>query len=101
MNHLRSDSGSNGLTAKESSPLLGNRPILIFSAMRFTREYPEAVGPNVALRASTRISDARPCRCISRRQAHFPAAALQLQRFLRDHETAHQGREEYFRCIPS
>jgi hypothetical protein len=31
MNHLRSDSGSNGLTAKDSSPLLGNRPILYFS----------------------------------------------------------------------
>jgi len=35
MNHLRSDSGSNGLAAKDSSPLLGNRPILIFSGTRF------------------------------------------------------------------
>ena len=32
MNHLRSDSGSNGLAAKDSSPLLGNRPILIFES---------------------------------------------------------------------
>jgi len=29
--HLRSDSGSNGLVAKKSSPLLGSWPILIFT----------------------------------------------------------------------
>src|ERR1700690_2293354 len=42
--HLRSASGSNGLEAKEMSPLLGNGPILVL-AQNGTRRTPVLVKP--------------------------------------------------------